>query len=121
MSKKLRTDETQESVEEWAAMIAQMQDSGKNPKWRKNETKSERTENVAVKRVKSVNKNENKTRSKEQRPQVTEMTVDGYQKHWVESTDKGWQIRIATDTQKIVINCNFSGKIRRKDGRLNPI
>ncbi len=104
MSKKLRTDETQESVEEWAAMIAQMQDSGENPKWRK-----KRTDNVRI------------TNKTGQRPQVTELTVDGYQKHWIESTDKGWQIRIATDTQKIVINCNFSGKVRRKDGRLNPI
>jgi len=104
MSKKLRSDETQESVEEWADMIAQMQDSGKNPKWRK-----KRTDNVRIR---------NKTG---QRPQVTELTVDGYQKHWVESTDTGWQIRIATDTQKIVINCNFPDKIRGKDGRLTSI
>ena len=34
-TKKLRPDETQESVEEWSAMIAQMQDSGNDPKWRK--------------------------------------------------------------------------------------
>lgn len=104
MSKKLRPDETQEAVEEWADMIAQMQDSGKNPKWRK-----KRTDNVRIR---------NKTG---QRPQVTELTVDGYQKHWVESTDTGWQIRIATDTQKIVINCNFPDKIRGKDGRLTSI
>lgn len=104
MSKKLRSDETQESVEEWADMIAQMQDSGKNPKWRKN-----RTDNVRIRNKKG------------QRPQVTELTVDGYQKHWVESTDTGWQIRIATDTDKIVINCNFSDKIRRNGGRLTSI
>ena len=104
MSKKLRSDETQESVEEWADMIAQMQDSGKNPKWRKN-----RTDNVRIRNKKG------------QRPQVTELTVDGYQKHWVESTDTGWQIRIATDTDKIVINCNFSNKIRRNGGRLTSI
>lgn len=104
MSKKLRSDETQESVEEWADMIAQMQDSGKNPKWRKN-----RTDNVRIRNKKG------------QRPQVTELTVDGYQKHWVESTDTGWQIRIATDTDKIVINCNFSDKIRRNGGRLTTI
>lgn len=121
MSKKLRSDETQQSVEEWAAMIAQMQDSGKNPKWRKYGTKTERKGNVAVKRVKSVNKDVNKTRNKQQRPQVTELTVDGYQKHWVESTDTGWQIRIATDTDKIVINCNFSDKIRQNGGRLTSI
>lgn len=104
MSKKLRSDETQESVEEWADMIAQMQDSGKNPKWRK-----KRTDNARI------------TNKTGQRPQVTELTVDGYQKHWVESTDTGWQIRIATDTQKIVINCNFPDKIRGKDGRLTSI
>ena len=104
MSKKLRFDETQQSVEEWADMIAQMQDSGKNPKWRKN-----RTDNVRIRNKKG------------QRPQVTELTVDGYQKHWVESTDTGWQIRIATDTDKIVINCNFSDKIRRNGGRLTSI
>ena len=104
MSKKLRSDETQESVEEWADMIAQMQDSGKNPKWRKN-----RTDNVRIRNKKG------------QRPQVTKLTVDGYQKHWVESTDTGWQIRIATDTDKIVINCNFSDKIRRNGGRLTSI
>jgi len=104
VSKKLRSDETQESVEEWADMIAQMQDSGKNPKWRKN-----RTDNVRIRNKKG------------QRPQVTELTVDGYQKHWVESTDTGWQIRIATDTDKIVINCNFSDKIRRNGGRLTSI
>lgn len=104
MSKKLRSDETQESVEEWADMIAQMQDSGKNPKWRKN-----RTDNVRIRNKKG------------QRPQVTELTVDGYQKHWVESTDTGWQIRIATDTDKIVINCNFSDKIRQNGGRLTSI
>lgn len=104
MSKKLRSDETQQSVEEWADMIAQMQDSGKNPKWRKN-----RTDNVRIRNKKG------------QRPQVTELTVDGYQKHWVESTDTGWQIRIATDTDKIVINCNFSDKIRRNGGRLTSI
>lgn len=121
MSKKLRSDETQQSVEEWADMIAQMQDGGKNPKWRKKRTNIERMENVAVKRVKSVNVDVNKTRNKQQRPQVTELTVDDYQKHWVESTDTGWQIRIATDTQKIVINCNFSNKIRGKDGRLTSI
>lgn len=34
MSQKFRRDETQTAVEEWAAMIAQMQDSG-----RKNESK----------------------------------------------------------------------------------
>ena len=121
MSKKLRSDEAQQSVEEWSDMIAQMQDSGKNPKWRRNGTKTERKENVAVKKVKSVNKNVNKTRNKRQRPQVTELTVDGYQKHWIESTDTGWQIRIATDTDKIVINCNFSDKIRRNGGRLTSI
>ena len=104
MSKKLRFDETQQSVEEWADMIAQMQDSGKNPKWRKN-----RTDNVRIRNKKG------------KRPQVTELTVDGYQKHWVESTDTGWQIRIATDTGKIVINCNFSNKIRRNGGRLTSI
>lgn len=104
MSKKLRSDETHQSVEEWADMIAQMQDSGKNPKWRKN-----RTDNVRIRNKKG------------QRPQVTELTVDGYQKHWVESTDTGWQIRIATDTDKIVINCNFSDKIRRNGGRLTTI
>jgi len=104
VSKKLRFDETQQSVEEWADMIAQMQDSGKNPKWRKN-----RTDNVRIRNKKG------------QRPQVTELTVDGYQKHWVESTDTGWQIRIATDTDKIVINCNFSDKIRRNGGRLTSI
>lgn len=104
MSKKLRSDETQQSVEEWADMIAQMQDSGKNPKWRKN-----RTDNVRIRNKKG------------QRPQVTELTVDGYQKHWIESTDTGWQIRIATDTDKIVINCNFSDKIRRNGGRLTSI
>jgi len=104
VSKKLRSDETQQSVEEWADMIAQMQDSGKNPKWRKN-----RTDNVRIRNKKG------------QRPQVTELTVDGYQKHWVESTDTGWQIRIATDTDKIVINCNFSNKIRRNGGRLTSI
>lgn len=104
MSKKLRSDETQQSVEEWADMIAQMQDSGKNPKWRKN-----RTDNVRIRNKKG------------QRPQVTELTVDGYQKHWIESTDTGWQIRIATDTDKIVINCNFSDKIRRNGGRLTTI
>ena len=37
-TKKLRPDETQESVEEWSAMIAQMQDSGNDPKWRKKGT-----------------------------------------------------------------------------------
>jgi len=104
MSRKLRADETQQSVEEWADMIAQMQDSGKNPKWRKN-----RTDNVRIRNKKG------------QRPQVTELTVDGYQKHWVESTDTGWQIRIATDTDKIVIKCNFSNKIRRNGGRLTSI
>ena len=35
MSKKLKPDETQEAVEEWSAMIAQMQDSGKKPKMAK--------------------------------------------------------------------------------------
>jgi len=85
VSKKLRPDETQESVEEWADMIAQMQDSGKNPKWRKKGTKLEQTTN--------------KTR---QRP-------------------TGWQIRIATDTQKIVINCRYSSKRRGKDGRIRSI
>ena len=104
MSKKLRPDETQEAVEEWADMIAQMQDSGKNPKWRKKGTNLEQTTNKTG-----------------QRPQVTELTVDDYQQHWVESTDTGWQIRIATDTQKIVINCNFSNKIRGKDGRIRSI
>ena len=104
MSKKLRPDETQEAVEEWADMIAQMQDSGKNPKWRK-----KRTDNVRIR---------NKTG---QRPQVTELTVDDYQQHWVESTDTGWQIRIATDTQKIVINCRYSSKRRGKDGRIRSI
>jgi len=104
MSRKLRADETQQSVEEWADMIAQMQDSGKNPKWRKN-----RTDNVRIRNKKG------------QRPQVTELTVDGYQKHWIDATDTGWQIRIATDTDKIVINCNFSNKIRRNGGRLTSI
>ncbi len=104
MSKKLRPDETQEAVEEWADMIAQMQDSGKNPKWRKKGTKLEQTTNKTG-----------------QRPQVTELTVDDYQQHWVESTDTGWQIRIATDTQKIVINCRYSSKRRGKDGRIRSI
>ena len=45
MSKKLRPDETQEAVEEWSAMIAQMQDSGNDPKWRKKGTKLEQTTN----------------------------------------------------------------------------
>jgi len=103
-TKKLRLDETQESVEEWSAMIAQMQDSGNDPKWRKKGTNLEQTTNKTG-----------------QRPQVTELTVDDYQKHWVESTDTGWQIRIATDTQKIIINCNFPDKIRGKDGRLTSI
>ena len=104
MSKKLRHDDTQQSVEEWADMIAQMQDSGKNPKWRKKRTDIARIRNKAG-----------------QRPHVTEMTVDGYQKHWIDATDTGWQIRIATDTQKIVINCNFPDKIRGRDGRLTSI
>lgn len=103
-TKKLRLDETQESVEEWSAMIAQMQDSGNDPKWRKKGTNLEQTTNKTG-----------------QRPQVTELTVDDYQKHWIESTDTGWQIRIATDTQKIIINCNFPDKIRGKDGRLTSI
>ena len=103
-TKKLRPDETQESVEEWSDMIAQMQDSGNDPKWRKKGTNLEQTTNKTG-----------------QRPQVTELTVNGYQQHWVEATDTGWQIRIATDNEKILINCNYSTKKRGTDGRIRPI
>ena len=54
----------------------------------------------------------------EQRPQVTEMEIHGYQKHWFESTQTGWQIRIATDNELFKINCHFADRVRTSDGRL---
>ena len=46
------------------------------------------------------------------------MTQNGEKK---EATDTGWQIRIATDNEKILINCNYSTKKRGTDGRIRPI
>ena len=95
---KIKTDWTQGDVEDLAAEIAWMQDAGVGCNFRK---KQERIRNKTG-----------------QRPQVTELEVNGYQKHWVESTHTGWQIRIATDNELIKINCHFPDKVRTSDGRL---
>lgn len=97
-SLKSLTDWSQQDVEDLAAEIAWMQDAGGSCNFRNKQQQSK-----------------NKT---EQRPQVTELNIHGYQKHWVESTDTGWQIRVASDTELIKINCHFPDKVRDSHGRL---
>jgi hypothetical protein len=49
---------------------------------------------------------------------AAEMEIHGYQKHWFESTQTGWQIRIATDNELFKINCHFADRVRTSNGRL---
>ena len=49
----------------------------------------------------------------------TKISIPNYEKHWIESTDTGWQFRIVTSKgQKYTIDCHFGSLVRTKDGRL---
>ena len=102
---KINTNWTQNDVEDLAAEIAWMQDAGDGCNFRKKD------EQITIKRGTAKS-------NTEQRPQVTEMEIHGYQKHWFESTQTGWQIRIATDNELFKINCHFADRVRTSDGRL---
>jgi hypothetical protein len=84
--------DTHADVEEWSAMIATMQGkSRKGPKIKQHT--SQDTEHWVLK---------------------------GYEKHWIESTSFGWQIRIAIkDKPTLVIDCHFADYYRDKRGRIH--
>ena len=53
------------------------------------------------------------------KPGHTKISIPFYEKHWIEHTKTGWQIRIATSKgQQYTIDCHFGDLIRTKDGRL---
>lgn len=50
---------------------------------------------------------------------TTNINIPNYEKHWLESTKTGWQIRIATSTDQLyIIDCHFKTKQRDRSGRI---